>query len=114
MAVVGQDFVVFFHKAGGEDTAGAVGAALQLEAQIKEVPHDLKTAPQQQVDHHRHVVAQEDLAVVQLAVMNGAFQCCHSTSQLAAHVDQGLLEQLFGLAHHLRFAGVGAGRVFRL
>ena len=45
--------------------------------------------------------------------MNRALQCCHSTSQLATHIDQRLLEQLFGLTHHLRFAGVGAGRVFR-
>ena len=74
--------------------------------------HDLKAPLQEQVDHHRHVVAQEDLAVIQLTVVEIALQRRHCTGQMAAHGDQGLLKQAFRLLHHLGFAGIGPGGVF--
>ena len=57
----------------------------------------------QQVDHHRNVVPQEDLSVVQRLVVTRMLQGSHAPCELPADLDQGALEMLASLLNNLIF-----------
>ena len=109
LSVVSEELLPLFDKAGGEDAAGLVGAALQLQGDIKEVPNDLVATLQQQVEHHGNVVPQEDLAVVQGFIPSpGVGEGRDGSNELAANPHQGALEMLLGGSNNRFFAGAGS------
>ena len=105
MPVVSDKVVVFFHKAGGEDATGLISRALQVKAHREEMPDDVVSLLGQQINDDRHVVSQEDLAVIQGFVVAWVFQCSDRTSESTSDGNQCALEMLFGLLHHLVFFG---------
>ena len=96
LAVVGHQLALLLHEAGREDPPGLVGAALQLQADLQEMPHDPEAPLQQQVDHHWHVVAQEDLAVVGFTTPSRVRQGGHRPHHGAPRLHEGAFEQVPG------------------
>ena len=103
LAVIGHQFVVLFHKAGGKDPTGLNTGALQIQADREELPDDGVSTLKQQVDHHGNVVPQEDLAVIQCFFVVGMFQGSNAAGQFSLNVDQRSLEVLLGFLHHVLF-----------
>ena len=109
LSVVSEKLVAVLDKAGGEDTARLVGAALQLQGDIEEVANDLVAALEQQVEHHRDVVPQEDLAVVQGFIPTaGMGEGRYGSNEFTADANQGLLKVLLCGRNDRLFARAGS------
>lgn len=107
LAVIGNELPVLLNKAGWEDTTGLISGALEVEADLEELFNDLEPFLCQQVDHHWHVVAQEDLAVVEGFVCTGVLQSSNAARKAACNGNQCAFEMLFGLLNDLVFFGAG-------
>jgi len=107
LAVIGNDLSVLFDEGGWEHSTCLIGGALEVEADLEELLDDRETFLRQQVDHHWHVVAQEDLAVVESFVGTGMLESCNASSKISCNGNQRAFEMLFGLLDHLFFLGTG-------
>ena len=107
LAVIGNELPVLLNKAGWEDTTGLISGALEVEADLEELFNDLESFLRQQVNHHWHVVAQEDLAVVEGFVCTGVLQSSNAARKAACNGNQCAFEMLFGLLNDLVFFGAG-------
>lgn len=107
LAVIGNELPVLLNKAGWEDTTGLISGALEVEADLEELFNDLESFLRQQVNHHWHVVAQEDLAVVEGFVCTGVLQSGNAARKAACNGNQCAFEMLFGLLNDLVFFGAG-------
>ena len=107
MSVIGNELTVFLNKTCWEYTTGLIGSALQVEADLEELLDDLEPFLRQQVDHHWHVVAQEDLAVVEGFVCTGVLQSSNAARKASCNGNQCAFEMLFGLLNDLVFFGAG-------
>ena len=90
-----------------EHSTGLISGALEVEADLQELLDDREPFLRQQVDHHWHVVAQEDLAVVESFVGTGVLQSSNASSKTSCNGNQRAFEMLFGLLNHLVFFGAG-------
>ena len=107
LAVIGNELPVLFNKAGWEYSTGLISGALKVEADLEELLDDLEPFLRQQVDHHWHVVAQEDLAVVEGFVGIGVLESSNTPRKAARNRNQRAFEMLFGLLNDLVFFGAG-------
>ena len=107
LAVIGNELSVLLHKAGWEHATGLISGALEVEADLQELFDDLEPFLRQQVDHHWHVVAQEDFAVVESFVGTGVLQSSNAARKAACNGNQRAFEMLFGLLNDLVFFGAG-------
>ncbi len=58
-----------------------ISGALEVEADLQELLDDREPFLRQQVDHHWHVVAQEDFAVVESFVGTGVLQSSNASGK---------------------------------
>ena len=107
LAIISNELPVLLNKAGWEHATGLIGGALEVEADLEELLDDLEPFLRQQVDHHWHVVAQEDLAVVEGLVGTGVLESSNAARKAARNGNQSAFEMLFGLLNDLVFFGAG-------
>ena len=107
LAVVRHQDPSFLHETGGEHSPGLVGVALKLQADLQEMPHDREASLQQQVEHHRHVVSQEHLAVIGALAQAGMHQRRHRANGAPADGHQGAFEMLTGHGYNSVLPGIG-------
>ena len=107
LAVIGNEFTVFLNKAGWENATGLISGALKVEADLEELFDDLESFLRQQVDHHWHVVAQEDLAVVEGFIRTWVLQSSNAARKAACNGNQRAFKMLFCLLNDLVFFGAG-------
>ncbi len=107
LAVIGNELSVLLNKACWENTTGLIGRALQVEADLEEMLDDFEFFLRQQINHHWHVVAQEDFAVVEGLVVTRVLEGSNTACKAASDRNQRAFEMLFCFLNDLIFLGAG-------